>query len=376
MPMPEFNSQLSELVFELEHERNRNIRGSTPPWLFFDLKEIMHRLESLTSARIEGNRTTLLTVVERVIEDAKSTDDEGLQELANIEKALDFVEDNVPGRPIDNGFICELHKMTTEGLSREGSKTPGQYRTANVTILNSRHTPPDYTQVQPLMQELIEFVSQELPAQKHLLHVAIAHHRMAAIHPFDNGNGRTVRLLTYAMLVKYGFIDTKGFRLLNPSAIFCMDRERYYNMLELADTGVEKNLLEWCSFVLAGIASEVSKVNKLLDRKFAEQNIIHPSIDLALSKKQISEQEYAVMRIGMQKNIFAAKDVKHLFPKGPSQAVRTSQLLAKMRKQRLIMVHPDHKTKYVIRFSNNYLLRGVIQQMAEHELLPLAIDEP
>ena len=38
-----------------------------------------------------------------------------------------------------------------------------------------------------------------------LLKVAIAHHRFVWVHPFSNGNGRTVRLFTYAMLVKLGF---------------------------------------------------------------------------------------------------------------------------------------------------------------------------
>ena len=38
-----------------------------------------------------------------------------------------------------------------------------------------------------------------------LIKVAIAHHRFVWIHPFGNGNGRVVRLLTYALLIKYGF---------------------------------------------------------------------------------------------------------------------------------------------------------------------------
>jgi Fic family protein len=33
-----------------------------------------------------------------------------------------------------------------------------------------------------------------------LMKVALARHRFAWLHPFSNGNGRVVRLLTYAML--------------------------------------------------------------------------------------------------------------------------------------------------------------------------------
>ncbi|MFO1252233.1 MAG: hypothetical protein U1E77_14110 [Inhella sp.] len=35
------------------------------------------------------------------------------------------------------------------------------------------------------------------------------------VHPFSNGNGRVVRLLTYAMLIKYGYPGGAAGRLLN-----------------------------------------------------------------------------------------------------------------------------------------------------------------
>jgi len=374
IPKPDYDSPLVKLIFELEHQRDRNVEGSTPPWLFFDLKEILQRLESLTSARIEGNRTTLLSVVENIIEGNEVTDNEELLELKNIEEAIHFIEDNVAESAINRSFICELHKMTTKDLKREGSKTPGQYRKENVKIEKSNHAPPDYTQIDNLMGELVDFINEDSEPHQHLLKIAIVHHRMAAIHPFDNGNGRTVRLITYAMLSKYGFIDDKGFRLLNPSAIFCIDRQEHYDMLERADTGTAEGLLDWCFFMLKGMSEEVKKIDKLLDRVFSEKNIILPALELSLEKKQINDNEYEVLRTGMKKYIFQAKDVQHIFPIGPSRAVQVSRLLARMKSQKLIMHHPNYKLKYVIKFSNNYLLRGVIQQMAEHKLLPVALE--
>ena len=45
MPEPAFKSKLTQLIFDLEHLRDRTLKGSTPAWLFFDLKNVMHQLE-------------------------------------------------------------------------------------------------------------------------------------------------------------------------------------------------------------------------------------------------------------------------------------------------------------------------------------------
>jgi hypothetical protein len=54
---PAFDSPLVDVVNELEHLRRLRLEGSTPPSVFLQLKDIFHMLESLGSARIEGNHT-------------------------------------------------------------------------------------------------------------------------------------------------------------------------------------------------------------------------------------------------------------------------------------------------------------------------------
>ena len=61
---PRFDSPLLDVLTDLEHLRRLEIRGSTPPPVFMQLKEVFHLLESLASARIEGNHTTLADYVE------------------------------------------------------------------------------------------------------------------------------------------------------------------------------------------------------------------------------------------------------------------------------------------------------------------------
>lgn len=371
IPHPQFKSRLTQLIFDLEHLRDRDLKGTTPAWLFFDLKDIMHQLESLTSARIEGNRTTIMSVVENIIEGSKPTKDESLLELRNIQQAIRFIEENIATIKIDRAFICELQKIVVKDLARDGSKFAGKYRPGEVEITKSEHKPPSHLQVPELMDELIAFINTPNEPQYDLIKTAVVHHRFTAIHPFDNGNGRTVRLLTYAMLTQQRFIDDKGFRLLNPSAVFCMDRQKYYDNLALADKGGEENILAWCEYVLDGIKVEVEKIDKLLDADFAIDNIIIPSLRIALEKKQINDVEYEILRHATKKSPFQVRDIQYLFGPTSSDRVAASRTLKQLREQNFIMIHPKYKQRYVLRFSNNYLLRGVMQQLDEHDLLPI-----
>ena len=82
---PRFDSPLLDVLTDLEHMRRLEIRGSTPPPVFMQLKEVFHLLESLASARIEGNHTTLADYLEaRVAPAAPST--EALREIDNIDR--------------------------------------------------------------------------------------------------------------------------------------------------------------------------------------------------------------------------------------------------------------------------------------------------
>ena len=370
---PSFDSPLVNELFSLERLRYTQLDGTTPPWLFFDLKEIMHILESVASARIEGNRTTVVGAAIDSLASDKPAENEDFQELRNIRKAIEFVEETVGAKEdpqkITPAFVRQLQKIITDGLTRDGSKNPGAWRTEPVKILQSQHTPPEHLEVPALMQELCDYIEQADSSKLDIIKIATAHHRFTAIHPFDNGNGRTARLLTYAMLVKLQFIDKSKRTVLNPSAIFCINRQRYYDMLSQADTGMEEGIEAWCLYVAQGITAETERVNRLLDRTYAIAHIIEPALKHALDSKFLSKDEYEILRIAMRDDIIQAQNIKHLFGATPSDAVRASRVLANMKEKKLLMVHPDYQKKYVMRFANNYLLQDVLNAMDRNGLL-------
>jgi Fic family protein len=87
---PVFGGKLTSLVLDLEHWRRLRLGGSTHPALFFELKKLFHYLESVGSARIEGNNTTISQFIETQLEDRPFVNEQ-IEEIRNIEKAMRWV---------------------------------------------------------------------------------------------------------------------------------------------------------------------------------------------------------------------------------------------------------------------------------------------
>lgn len=373
LPNPAFASPLVDVLTDLEHLRRLQLHGTTPVPVFMQLKQVFHLLESLASARIEGNHTTLADYIESRVSAVPSND--ALLEIRNIEEAMKHLEDtHPPGTPITEHLIRGLHTLTVQGLVREGDRTPGAYRTGAVAIAQADHVPPDPIQVPTYMHELVEFVNRDDPPKYDLLKVAIAHHRFAWIHPFGNGNGRVVRLLTYALLLKYGFQVSAAGRLLNPAAVFCANRERYYEMLARADTGTDDALEQWCAYVLAGIRDELRKVERLADHEHLKTRVLLPALAYGRSRQLVTAQEEAILATTIRRGIVKAADLAASMA-GTTAAQRTYQIRKLVSLGMLRPINPGAR-QYTIGFSNNALLRGVIRALTDEGFIPDALTSP
>jgi len=368
---PSFGSKLTDLIIELEHLRKKRLGGTTHALVFFQLKHIFHTLESIGSARIEGNNTTIAEYIETKI-DQNEPSPPNIKEIQNIEETMSFIEEHINGTPINRILLSEIHKMIVSGLEPppqgEGDKTPGEYRAKNVKISRSTHIPPDMSTINQYMDELFNFINQNDSAKHDLLKIAIAHHRFVWVHPFTNGNGRTVRLFTYAMLVKLGFNVSAG-RILNPTAIFCNDRDNYYHNLSIADKGTDEGLLIWCEYVLKGLKDEIEKIDKLADYEYLHKEILLPTINHSLERKYITESEAKILKRVTDKQVIQASDLTDLFTGKANSEI--SRQIRKLIEKKMLVPEGEGKRKYVIRFDNNYLLRGVIKSLGEKGFLPV-----
>lgn len=359
-----------DLIIDLDHLRRKKLSGTTHPQIFFQLKNLFHTLESIGSARIEGNRTTIAEFIETKIAEVE-VQDQSLIEIQNMEKVMSFIDENIEDSSLNKTFICEIHAMLVANLdtTKEGDQTPGNFRASQVAITGSEHTPPEAIHINSYMEELINFINKNDEPKYDLLKTALAHHRFAWIHPFRNGNGRTARLLTYAMLVKYGFNVHHG-RILNPTAVFCSNRDDYYNFLSGADSGTEEGLLGWCEYVLSGLKVEIEKIDKLLSSKFLVNNILLPAIKLSSDRKLINTTEAKILSLAAKKQSIKAEDIRKeiLTDKIPQQISRTIKGLIDNK----MLVHElNKKRSYVLRFDNKFLWRSVIDMLDKEDFLPL-----
>ena len=178
--VPSFDSPLTDLIIDLDHLRRKEFVGTTPPGLFTQVKRIFHTLESIGSARIEGNRTTIAEYIETKIE-GDADRHSSIVEIRNMEKAMGFIDETIRKTPIHHALITKLHRMVVLGLPKppegEGDKTPGKYRTIQVRIGGADHLPPDPGDVKPAMEELCNWLNRPDPPKYDLLKIAIAHHR-------------------------------------------------------------------------------------------------------------------------------------------------------------------------------------------------------
>lgn len=360
---PSFDSPLVDVTTELEYLRRLQLTGTTPAPVFFQLKHVFHMLESLGSARIEGNHTTLADYVESSL-DNQPTAGDALREMANIEAAMVYIESTInQGDALSEHFIRELHALAVQNLVREGDATPGAYRKTPVQIAQSEHLPPEGVVVGDYMQALVAFINQNDAPKYDLIKVALVHHRFAWIHPFGNGNGRVVRLLTYALLIKYGFNVKAGGRVLNPTAVFCNDREQYYAMLACADSGTAHDLERWCLYVLQGVVLELKKVDQLTQHDYLKNKILLPALSFARGRALITSQEEAVLIATVKAGIAKALDLEAAMPN--MNAAQRSYQIKKLVERKMLQPISQGARQYTLGFDNNYLIRGVIHALSQ-----------
>lgn len=373
---PTFDSRLTDLVIELDHLRRKRLGGTTHPHVFFQLKSIFQTLESIGSARIEGNNTTISEFIETKLEEREYVNEQ-IQEIRNIEKSINYIEQESEQIPIGRFFISNLHQMIVDGLTPppkgEGDSNPGAYRNHAVEIKGASHKPPEtQQQVDSYMQELFDFVNEESSPKYDLLKMAIAHHRFMWIHPFGNGNGRVGRLFTYALLVKAGFNVHVG-RILNPTAIFCNDRDQYYKFLSGADTGSDEGLIDWCTYVLEGLKAEIDKIDMLLDYDYLKSSILIPALDYSRTMKYIDNREYKILKVTVEKQVVQNSDIQEVLKENHMTSI--SRYIRVLKEKKMIVSEKDNVRKYHINFTNNFLIRSVIKKLEEEGFIPMKTNE-
>lgn len=244
------------------------------------------------STQIEGNPLDA-AAVRRAIAQGDRQGSKAEQEIRNYWRALDRVEEFAETRgQITEAFIQELHRIVIVlGPGRRGSRS--SYRLGECPVVDSitgriEYGPPEPRDVPPLMTELVAWLSssaQELPAP---VRAALLTHRFLSIHPFDDGNGRTGRLLATAELWRSGY-RMRGF--FSFDEYFNADRDRYYRSLQM---GLPMNFYDgrhdpdhspWLNYFVETMAQAASDLKERSQALYSAQNPSEPPWE-ELSRRQ------------------------------------------------------------------------------------------
>lgn len=204
---------LSDLALELV-AASSGFRRSLPQGIVAPLAELVRAMNCYYSNLIEGHNTHPVDI-ERAMRNDYSADPEkrNLQLEAKAHVAVQRWIDagGVKGRATTIEAVCEIHRRFSELLPEQlpvvsdpdsghtVRVVAGELRRDDVKV--GRHLAISPGAV-PRFMARFEQVYASLGRSETILSAAAAHHRLLWIHPFADGNGRMVRLMSHASLLE------------------------------------------------------------------------------------------------------------------------------------------------------------------------------
>lgn len=230
-------------------------------------------------------------------------------EMAGHDEAIKWIMDIIKeDRPLTENFIRELHRLIlkepyeVDAITTDGNRTKkrieiGQYKTIpnhvkTITGEIFRFATPEETPA--LMSDLLDWFRAKMSNESFnpILVASEFHYKFIRIHPFDDGNGRTARIIMNFILLQNGF---------PPVIIKTDDKANYFSVLRQADAGVlepfiefiAKNLVHSLELMIKGAKGErieepddIDKEISLLEQKL--KSISQP-IEISKYKESIIE---------------------------------------------------------------------------------------
>ncbi|MFA6484447.1 MAG: Fic family protein, partial [Bacteroidales bacterium] len=311
-PEPIFNSKITDLVMDIEYLRKKETIVTTDPFIYNQLRNIFLDLDSMGSARVDGNKTGLSKYLEAKDDDPESKGRKTI-EIDKVAETMRLLDQNINETVIFQGFFTELHRMIREGITNDSSRFAGKYRHSAARPEVPVNTSPAFHLVETIMDKLISYINKKESPKFDAIKIAYAHQRLNWIHPFRDANGLISRLLSYAMLRKQGFGGVAD-RIVNPTFSFCWDPEKYLKLMRRADSEKEKDVFAYIEFALEGLRDDMARMDRLLNYDVIREDILRPAFKHPLFDRVFSEQDRLIIELAMDKQVFQAGDVRLFFP--------------------------------------------------------------
>ncbi len=270
---------LLERAHDLIRKADR-LSGWCPAGALPGVRTLLRSMNSYYSNRIEGQHTLPLEIEQALHNDyAQDADKARRQRLALAHMATEaqlearWSQWN-SGQVWSAQTLCDIHQdlfarlpqadrllQNTVGGERQVMR-PGFLRNEEVSV--GRHAAPAAHALSQFLSRWTTVYSGVRRGELQLVAMAAAHHRLAWIHPFLDGNGRVVRLHSHLVLGHMGL--TNG--LWSPLRGFARTHDAYYASLAAADEPragdldgrgnlTESGLIRWIDYVLGVCLDQV-----------------------------------------------------------------------------------------------------------------------
>ena len=242
-----------------------------------DLFISMHIAKEATqSSRIEGTQTNIQQAV--MPEESVPLDQrDDWAEIQNYISAMNLAIPRMQNLPLSSRLIREIHAELMKGV-RGKNKQPGEFRTSQnwiggTNINDAVFVPPPFAKIPELMSDIEMFIHNPKTLLPDLLKIALIHYQFETIHPFNDGNGRTGRLLITLYLVSKGLLKRP---VLYMSDYLERHRNSYYTSITKVRT--ENDITQWLLFFLQGIIETAEKgvttFNRILELERENESVI------------------------------------------------------------------------------------------------------
>lgn len=280
-------------------ESSARLEAFIPEKTAIGMRELVGGMNCYYSNMIEGHRTRPIDIDKAMRQDySGDQEQQDMQHLAraHIETSRWASEADIGGAIPLSDFIAETHRRFCSQLPPsmlvldDGSKmTPGKIRDRDVGV--GQHVAPRHEAVSDFLARYDLVYTRAMNSASHgglqkleaITATMIAHHRLAWIHPFPDGNGRVARIVLDAMLKKCGLTSVG---LWSMSRGFAKSQETYKSRLAAADTPrmgdidgrgnlSEKRLSEFCGFGLEVAKDQVDFMRVLFSPEKIERRCRH-----------------------------------------------------------------------------------------------------
>lgn len=228
------NEMLGRLL-TVERAKTRFGDVRVPVVLSNRLRKSSKKKSSFASNRIEGNPLTEAQSDSVIDGPSRRHYLKPEQEIRNYFDALNFLERELKKKtPLTRNLVLAVQKLIVRGESSEktglrGPMPPGViFAVYDDATGKAEYIPPEAKDVGPLLDELMDYVA--TTSDHPIIQAAIVHYQLVTIHPFEDGNGRTARLVSDYVLDLGGY----GFNQIGSlEEYFAYDIDEYYRSLQM-----------------------------------------------------------------------------------------------------------------------------------------------